>query len=138
MAVVTMSHETGAGGPEFGQQLAERLGCRYVDHELISNAATRYGLVEEKLSHLDESKPTLFERFDAETRHYITILQTTLLEFAENDNAVLMGRGGQWLLRGIPHVLRVRVIAPFEVRVKRLTKKLAGPMGEQTNPRTAT
>src|SRR5258708_4140275 len=29
MAIVTMSHEIGAGGPEIGQQLAERLGCRY-------------------------------------------------------------------------------------------------------------
>src|SRR5258707_15314464 len=78
MAIVTISHEIGAGGPEIGQQLAERLGCRYVDHELISNAATRYGLLEEKLSHLDESKPSLFERFDAETRRYITVIQTAL------------------------------------------------------------
>jgi cytidylate kinase len=138
MAIVTISHEIGAGGPEIGQLLAERLGSRYVDHELISNAATRYGLLEEKLSHLDESKPSLFERFDAETRRYITVIQTALYDFAEQDNVVLMGRGGQWLLRGIPHVLRVRVMAPFDVRVKRLTKKLAGPMGEQTNPRTVT
>lgn len=138
MAIVTISHEIGAGGPEIGQLLAERLGSRYVDHELISDAATRYGLLEEKLSHLDESKPSLFERFDAETRRYITVIQTALYDFAEQDNVVLMGRGGQWLLRGIPHVLRVRVMAPFDVRVKRLTKKLAGPMGEQTNPRTVT
>src|SRR3984893_594723 len=138
MAIVTISHEIGARGPEIGQQLAERLGCRYVDHELISNAATRYGLLEEKLSHLDESKPSLFERFDAETRRYITATQPALYDFAEQDDVVLMGRGGQWLLRGSPHVLRVRVMAPFDVRVKRLTKKLAGPMGEQTNPRTVT
>jgi cytidylate kinase len=138
MAIVTMSHEIGAGGPEIGQQLAERLGYRYVDQDLVSNAAQRYGLLEEKLSHLDESKPSLFERFDAETRRYITVIQTALYDFAEQDNVVLMGRGGQWLLRGIPHVLRVRVMAPFDVRVKRLTKKLAGPMGEQTNPRTVT
>src|SRR5262245_66586326 len=105
MAIITISHEMGAGGPEIGMSLAKRLGYRYVDQELIQDAVRRYGLAEEKLSHLDESKPTLFERFDAETRHYITILQTTLLEFAEGDNAVLMGRGGQWLLRGIPHVL---------------------------------
>src|SRR6266436_6406032 len=130
MAIVTISHEIGAGGPEIGQQLAERLGCRYVDHELISNAATRYGLLEEKLSHLDESKPSLFERFDAETRRYITVIQTALYDLAEQDNVVLMGRGGQWLLRGIPHVLRVRVMAPFDVRVKRLTKMLAGVVGQ--------
>jgi cytidylate kinase len=138
MAIVTISHEIGAGGPEIGQQLADRMGYRYVDHELISDAARRYGLLEEKLSHLDESKPSLFERFDAETRRYITVIQTALYDFAEHDNVVLMGRGGQWLLRGIPHVLRVRVMAPFDVRVKRLGKKLAGPMGEQTNPRTVT
>lgn len=138
MPIVTLSHEIGAGGPEIGQQLADRMGYRYVDHELISDAARRYGLLEEKLSHLDESKPSLFERFDAETRRYITVIQTALYDFAEHDNVVLMGRGGQWLLRGIPHVLRVRVMAPFDVRVKRLGKKLAGPMGEQTNPRTVT
>src|SRR5260370_3089192 len=138
MAIVTISHEIGAGGPELGQQLAERLGCRYGDHELTSNEATRYGLLEEKLAHLDESKPSLCERFDAETRRYITVIQTALYDFAEKEKVVVMGRGGQWLVRGIPHVLRVRVMAPFDVRVKRLTKKLAGPMGEQTNPRTVT
>ncbi len=138
MSIVTISHEIGSGGPEIGQQLAERLGYKHVDQELISETAHRYGLLEEKLSHLDESKPSLFERFDAETRRYITAIQTSLYEFAEQDNVVLMGRGGQWLLRGIPHVLRVRVMAPFELRVKRLAKKLAGSMGEQTNLRTVT
>ena len=111
MSIVTVSHEIGAGGPEIGQKVAERLGLHYVDQELISDAALRYGVLEEKLSSLDESKPSLFERFDAETRRYITVLQTALYEFAENDRVVLMGRSGQWLLRGIPHVLRVRVMA---------------------------
>lgn len=76
MPIVTLSHEIGAGGPEIGQKLAQRLGLHYVDQELISEAALRYGLLEEKLSSLDESKPSLFERFDAETRRYITVLQT--------------------------------------------------------------
>ena len=67
MSIVTVSHEMGAGGPEIGQQVAERLGYKYVDHELISDTARRYGLQEEKLEHLDETKPSLFERFDAET-----------------------------------------------------------------------
>ena len=138
MAVITISHEMGAGGPEIGMSLAKRLGYRYVDQELIQDAVRRYGMAEEKLSHLDESKPTLFERFDAETRHYITILQTTLLEFAEGDNAVLIGRGGQWLLRGIPHVLRVRMVAPFEQRVRQWMKRTAEVTGEMPTQRAAT
>jgi cytidylate kinase len=136
MSILTVSHEIGAGGPEIGQKVADQLGWHYVDQELISDAALRYGVLEEKLSSLDESKPSLFERFDAETRRYITVLQTAVFEFAEQDRVVLMGRAGQWLLRGLPHVLRLRVMAPFDKRVKRLARKLSGQMGEQTNPRT--
>jgi cytidylate kinase len=137
MAIVVISHQMGAGGPEIGMALAQRLGYRYVDQELLLDAARRYGLAEEKLSHLDESKPTLFERFDTETRHHITVLQTTLLEFAELDNAVLMRGGGQWLLRGVPHVVRVRVIAPFEQRVRQWIKRVAAMTGETPNQRAA-
>jgi cytidylate kinase len=138
MAILTISHQMGAGGPEIGMALGQRLGYHYVDQELIQDAVRRYGLAEDKASHLDESKPTLFERFDAETRHYITVLQTTLLEFAERDNVILMGRGGQWLLRGVPHALRVRVTAPFDVRVARLAKQLPTKTGESSHRRALT
>src|SRR3989338_6245250 len=138
MAIITISHEMGAGGPEIGITVAQRLGYRYADHELILDTAQRYGLLEEKLSHLDESKPSFFERLDTETHRYITAMQTTLLEFADQDNVVLMGRSGQWLMRGIPHVLRVRVKAPFALRVKRALKKMAGQMGEDVNTGTGT
>jgi len=134
---VTISHQMGAGGSEIGMKLGQKMGYRYVDQELVLDVARRYGVDEDKLSHLDESKPTLFERFDTETRYYITILQTSLLDFAELDNHVLMGRGGQWLLRGIPHVLRVRVIAPFELRVKRWIKRTAEQAGETPSQRAA-
>lgn len=138
MGIVCISHEMGAGGPEIGMAVAQRLGYRYVDQELISEAARRYGLLEEKLAHLDETKPSLFERFDAETRRYITAIQTALYEFAEGDNVVLMGRGGQWLLRGIPHVLRVRVIAPLDLRIDRLVRKMSEQVGQGVHPRTVT
>ncbi len=137
MAIIIVSHQMGAGGPEIGMALAQRLGYRYVDQELLLDAVRRYGLAEDKLSHLDESKPTFFERFDTETRHHITVLQTTLLELAELDNAVLMRGGGQWLLRGIPHVVRVRVIAPFEHRVKNWIKRAAAMTGETYTQRAA-
>src|SRR3990172_1102506 len=137
MAIIVISHQMGAGGPEIGMALAQRLGYRYVNQELLLDAARRYGLAEERLSHLDESKPTLFERFDTETRQHITVLQTTLLEFAELDNAVLMRGGGQWLLRGVPHALRVRIIAPFEHRVKQWIKRTAQMTGETPNQRAA-
>lgn len=136
MAIVTVSHEMGSGGAEIGTALAERLGYRYVDQDMIGQAARKYGVGEEKLTQLDETKPTLFERFDVETRQHITILQSALLDVAEADDAVIMGRGGQVLLRNIVHVLRVRVMAPFDMRVKRVMKKMAGQMGETVDVRT--
>ena len=35
MAIVTIAHETGSGGPEIGIELAKRLGWRYVDREML-------------------------------------------------------------------------------------------------------
>src|SRR4029450_13610733 len=60
MAIQLDAGQIGAGGPEIGMALAQRLGYRYVNQELLLDAARRYGLAEDKLSHLDESKPTLF------------------------------------------------------------------------------
>jgi len=135
MPIVTIAHETGSGGPDIGTALAERIGYRYVDREMISQVARQYGVVEEKLTQLDETKPSLFERFDVETRQYITILQSGIFDVAEQDNVVINSRGGQILLRGITHVLRVRVIAPFDLRVKRVMRKMGGH-GEPVDVRT--
>jgi cytidylate kinase len=136
MAIVTIAHETGSGGPEIGIELAKRLGWRYVDRDMLSEAAQRYGVGEDKLTELDEKKPSLFERFDVETRQYITVIQSALLDAAEQDNVVINSRGGQMLLRGISHALRVFVIAPFELRVKRVMKKMAAQAQEGVDVRT--
>src|SRR4029079_13085029 len=137
MALIAVSTRRGGGGPEIGMALSQKLGYRYVDQELLQDAVRRYGLDEDKLSHLDESKHTFLERFDNETRHHITVLQTTLLELAELDNAVFMRGGGQWLLRGVPHALRVGLLAPFAHRVKQWIKRVAAMTGETPNQRAA-
>ena len=100
MAVVTISSDMGSGAPAIGMAVARRLSYRFIDREVITAAARRYGLLEAKLADLDERKPSLFQRFDVETRRYILGTQAALCECAEADNVVLMGRSGQLLLRG--------------------------------------
>src|SRR6267142_509289 len=46
MAIIVVSHQMGAGGPEIGMSLAQRLGYRYVNQELLLDAARRYGLAD--------------------------------------------------------------------------------------------
>ena len=43
MAIIVVSHQKGAGGPEIGMALSQRLGYRYVDQELLQDAVRRYG-----------------------------------------------------------------------------------------------
>jgi len=100
MAIVTISHEMGSGGAELEMALASHLSYGHVDHDVILERTRTYGLAEDRLAHLEEDKPSLFERFDTETRRYIMVIQTVLYELAAEDGVVMMGRGGQWLLRG--------------------------------------
>jgi len=136
MAILTISHEMGSGGAEIGMALATRLGYTYVDNEELLGRAQRYGLAEERLARLVEDRPSWVERFDAETRRCILALQAVLYEFAQADNVVLIGGGGQWLLRGVPHALRTRIVAPFPQRVTRLTATLSAQGRERVTPKT--
>jgi cytidylate kinase len=136
MAILTISHEMGSGGAEIGMALATRLGYTYVDNEELLGRAQKYGLAEERLARLVEDRPSWVERFDAETRRCILALQAVLYEFAQADNVVLIGGGGQWLLRGVPHALRTRIVAPFPERVTRLTATLSAQGRERVTPKT--
>ena len=136
MAILTISQEMGSGGAEIGMTVATRLGYVYVDNEELLGRAQRYGLAEDRLARLAEDRPSWVERFDAETRRYIMALQAVLYEFAQDDNVVLMGGGGQWLLRGVPHALRTRIVAPYPERVTRLTATLSAAGRERVTPKT--
>ena len=136
MAILTISHEMGSGGAEVGMAVATRLGYTYVDNEELLGRAQRYGLAEERLARLVEDRPSWVERFDAETRRCILALQAVLYEFAQADDAVLIGGGGQWLLRGVPHAIRTRIVAPFPERVTRLTATLSAQGRERVTPKT--
>ena len=136
MAILTISQEMGSGGAEIGRSVAARLDYTYVDREELLGRAHRYGLAEDRLAHLAEDRPSWVERFDAETRRYVMALQAVLYEYAQDDDVVLMGGGGQWLMRGVPHAIRARIIAPFPVRVTRLTAALSAQGQERVTPKT--
>ena len=138
MAVVTISQQVGSGGTEAGMAVADRLGYSFVDHKRFQEGAHRCGLETDRLWHLQEERPSLFERFDGETRRYLAVIKSVLYEIAEDDCAVVIGRGGQWLLRDVLHVLRARVVAPAGVRATELLKVLSeqGESGSApTSPR---
>ncbi|GAB4483327.1 MAG: cytidylate kinase family protein [Thermodesulfovibrionales bacterium] len=124
MAILTISREFGSGGREIGEAVARELGYAYVDKERLHEEIRKAGHDWEKWSRtLDEHCPTVWERHDWSFRGFGALLQSVLLEFASADRVVLMGRGGNFLLQGIPYSLSVRVVAPLEQRLERIMKR---------------
>jgi cytidylate kinase len=54
---------------------------------------------------------------------YLDLIQSVILEYAAKDQAMIVGRGGQMVLRGRPGVLHVQVIAKFETRVYNIIQR---------------
>lgn len=120
MSIIACSQEWGSGGDRIARAVAEGLGYRFADREIILETANKYGVAEADLATVDETKPRLFERLQLERQRYLTFIEATVLGLAAADRVVIVGRGGYVLLREIRHALRVRFHAPLAVRTARV------------------
>jgi cytidylate kinase len=124
MAILTIARKYGSGGREIGQTIAEKLKYDYIDRRRILDDMRAEGKQwEERAKHFDENYPNLWERYDWSFRGFVALNQSYFLDYALKDNTVIMGRGGNFLLKGIPFVLRVRVIAPIEKRIEKVVER---------------
>jgi cytidylate kinase len=119
MAIITISRGTFSGGKMLAEHLAERLGYRCEGREeILATASKRYGVSQEKLLEAILRRPSAFRRFTYEREQYLAYIQAILCEHARADNLVYHGNAGHFLLKGVSHVLRVRIVAPMELRVR--------------------
>lgn len=142
MTTITISRQFGSHGDTVAQLLCDRLGYRYFDKNLMTGLAVQSGLPAEKLVDLSEEKPrarTLVERLfatfasplsdpgvwaasaeaDAQEQLMVAKIRHLIQAAHAEGNVVIIGRGGQAVLRGLPGVLHVRLVAPLELRIKR-------------------
>lgn len=134
--VICVSRTLAAGGEETGRIVAEKLGFRYIDREIVVRAAERArvsretveraerseGLVERILHALSSpeegggyavrSSPTSFG--------YERLIEGTICEAAENGDVVIVAHGGSIALAGMDGLLRVLVTASPATRAARL------------------
>jgi len=123
-AVLTISRQFGSGGREIGQAVAKELGFAYVDRDAILADIHRDGPKwEEWAADLDEHCPTVWERYDWSFRGFAALIQWHILEHARQGGVVIMGRGGNFVLKGIPHVYRVHVTATLDARIERIVQR---------------
>ena len=124
MPVVTISRGSYSGGKALAECLAQRLGYRVIDREAVIAKAASCGASEDKLRHAIVDPPGFLDHFNEEKRRYMTLFQACLTEEARTNDLVYVGNAGHLLLRGVSHVVRVRIIAPMAYRLAAVHESL--------------
>ena len=117
MAIITISRGSYSRGKEVAEKLAQGLGYECISREILLEASEEFNIPEIKLIRAIQDAPSILERFTHGKERYLAYIRTALLKHVQKDNVVYHGLEGQFFLRGIPHVLNVRIVADLEDRV---------------------
>lgn len=151
MAVVTLSRQYGSGADDVAARVCDMLGYRFFDKGMMARMASEFGLTPENIVDFSEESyevrsflhrfrgprvvaqykvwredPTgrrIAEMEQLDEVQAITMAQGMVRAAYENDNVVILGRGGQAILEDEPGVLHVRIEAPLDARVQRIQEQ---------------
>jgi cytidylate kinase len=152
MAVITFSRQYGSGGNEIAVRVSEQLEYRFFDKELIAQAASEEGILHGEKVDISEDNYKMRGFFDRlfnwprmvaqvgtriedktgavaeEIRilnevESINLVRGAIEAVYEHGDVVIVGRGGQAILKDKPGVLHVRIEAPLGARVERLHER---------------
>ena len=120
MSTITISRQPGSLGTEIARGVAEKLNYEYVDKEKIGEILADYGFEILQVGRFDEKKPPFWATLSTQRTKFLRSIQAAIYDFARKGQVVIVGRGGQVLLKNVPGTLHVRIFAPFDLCVKRL------------------
>lgn len=153
--IITIGREYGSGGLEIGQKLAEKLGIKCYDKELINLVAEKKGFKKETLEKVDEKKGSsllepsgsffpsrpsknlpAFGAFGKTINDKVFLAESTVIHsLAEQESCVIIGRCANMILKDRENVLTVFIQAPKKARIKRLAERLQ--LSEETAEKEA-
>jgi cytidylate kinase len=142
--VLTISREFGSGGGRIAKMVAEWLGWKLLDRELIEAIAHSAHVDAHVVSRFDERAESWMGRmnrqamrgaalaagvvpdnencFDPDVMTEVT--RRIVARAYEEGNCVIVGRGAQFILQHKPDVFHVFIYAPFCDRMTRLRSRL--------------
>lgn len=149
MAVITISRQFGSGGDEIAELICQTTGYHLFDKHILAKAAVESGLSEQEIVDYSEDNYKVKNFFDRLFSRSRPLAQIRIwkedatgvrtfeeMQFSEEDalalvrkavqtaykvgNMVIVGRGGQVILKDKPEVFHVRVEAPLEDRILRV------------------
>ena len=139
--IITIGRQFGSNGRMIGEKLAELMGVKCYDKQLIKEAAKQSGLWEDFLDNMDE-KPTSsflysvvmdpysYMSFDNNSNYGMNLNQKAFMatsetkkSIADRESCVIIGRCSNYVLREYEKVLSAFIYAPLEVRIDTVMKR---------------
>ena len=141
--IYTIGRELGSGGYTVAKLLAERLGIKLYDKELLAQAAKDSGFCEEIFENHDERPTNSFlyslvmdtytggnysaaPFLDMPLNHKVFLAQfETIKKIAEKESCVIVGRCADYALADYENCISIFVHADMDVRIRRIARKYA-------------
>ncbi|MBQ2960264.1 MAG: cytidylate kinase-like family protein [Oscillospiraceae bacterium] len=127
--IIAISRQFGSGGRTVGKELAAKLGVACYDQELIELLANKSGFSAEHIAELNEERskgsiiPGMADRVERALQHSLWQSQRdVILDLAEKESCVIVGRCADYILRDRADVLRVYIHADKDKRAKRIVE----------------
>jgi cytidylate kinase len=148
MAVVTIRGQLGSGAPEIGRLIADKLHTNYVDRAIIAEVAAQLPWPKQEVAGKEMPPGTLLGRIrqaleggygygrdfegvylptweiQLDDTRYLLALKSVIKDLARSGSIVIRGRGSQFILKDLPGAVHILVVAPFELRVKRVMESM--------------
>jgi len=124
MSIVIVSSLSYAGGEEIAEKAASRLGYKCIAGEVLEDASRTSGIQPEKVRKAVFEAPGLLGGMSlAARKRVIAHLQAAICSYLVDDNVLYHGPLGHLLVKGVTHVLTVRILASKEDRAARKMKE---------------
>lgn len=129
--VVAIGREFGAQGCDIAEKLAEKLGVKLYDRQLVEEAAKKLEMDEHTVQKADEVSAKDIEGLKTTYGVGNFYLSTQVLDaqadiierVAQNESCIIMGRCADYILKDRDDCLKIYIYAPFDVRTKHIAEK---------------
>jgi len=123
MSIITISRGSYSRGKEVAEKVAAALGYQCISRDVLLEASGIFNVLEIKLVRAIRDAPSILDRFSYGKERYVAYIRAALLRQVQRDDVVYHGLAGHFFLQGIPHVLKVRIIADMEDRIREEMKR---------------
>lgn len=118
MPIITISRGSFSRGKEVAEKVSRRLGYACIARDVLVEASKDFNIPEIKMVRAIHDAPTILDRFGYRKEKYVAYIRKALLHHFQKDNVVYHGLAGHFFLKGVSHVLKVRILAEMEDRIK--------------------